>query len=195
MLGMPTTSGLLVAVRTGTRQLAGPIFLTAPLAWALSPLGQPLSWFPYLMPTARPTLAMSATLGAFRTLIPFAALATRPAFAVCPAMHPAFAVHPVQFQLPIFLASGLRMSLFTIFAPSRLGVFCDGGIIRTGLGRGLSPLALFTVERRGLSFGYCLVKALLALAIQVPYSGEQQWHWGHRLYRNVTCHPGLPYLV
>ena len=49
MLGMPTTSGLLVAVQTGTRQPVGPIFLAAPLARSPFPLGRPLSWFPYLM--------------------------------------------------------------------------------------------------------------------------------------------------
>ena len=132
MLGMPTTSGLLVAVRTGTRQPVGPIFLTVPLAWAQSPLGWPLSWFPYLMPTVHPTLATSVTLGAFPTLT----LAMHPAFAASPAMCPAFAAHPVQFQLPIFLASGLQTSLFTIFVPSRLGVFCDGGVIGISLGKG-----------------------------------------------------------
>ena len=79
--------------------------------------------------------------------------------------------------------------------PSWLGVFRDGGIMGISLGRGLSLLALFTIEQGGLSFGYCLVKTLLALAIQVPYGRERQQHWGHRLYREVACHPGLSYLV
>ena len=133
----------------------------APLARTPSLLGWPHSWFLYLMLTVRPALATSVTLGVFPTLTPFAALAMHPAFAA----RPDLTTCPVQFPLPMFLASGLRMSPFMIFVPSQLGVFHDGGIIGIGLWRGPSPFVLFTIERGGLSFGYCLVKMLLALMV------------------------------
>ena len=106
-----------------------------------------------------------------------ATLATCPALAAC----------PIQFSLPNFVTPGPRMSPVTVFAPSMLGMFPDGGVIRISLWRGPGLFALFSIKRGGLSFGYCLVETLLALAVQVPYSCKQQWHQGHRLYWDIVC--------
>ena len=87
------------------------------------------------------------------------------------------------------------MSLVMVFAPCMLGVFLDGGVVRISLWRGPGSFALFSIKQGGLSFGYCLVKMLLALAVQVPCGCKQQWHQGHHLHRDVVCRPGLSGLV
>ena len=96
MCGVPSISVLLVTVGTGTRWLAGPIFLRASPARAACSLGRPHSGFAHFVATVAP--ALTAPL-AFRVLPAFAAfaaftlsvtLATRPT--ACPAL----AVCPVQ---------------------------------------------------------------------------------------------------
>ena len=87
------------------------------------------------------------------------------------------------------------MSLVMVFVPCMLGVFPDGGIIRISLRRGPGSFVLFSIKRGGLSFGYCLVKMLLVLVVQVHCGCKQQWHRGHHLYRDVVHCPGLSGLV
>ena len=82
-----------------------------------------------------------------------------------------------------------------VFTPSMLGMFPDEGIVGISLWRGPGSFVLFSIKRGGLSFGYCLVKMLLVLAVQVPYGCKWQWHWGHCLYWDIVHRPGLSGLV
>ena len=127
---------------------------------------------------------MPVTLGVLPTLAVFAALATLATLAT----HPALAVRN-------FITPGPQTCPVTVFVPSMLGMFPGGGIIRISLLRGPDSFALFSIKWGGLLFGYCLVEALLALAVQVSYGCKWQWHWGHHLYRDIACHPGLSGLV
>ena len=51
--------------------------------------------------------------------------------------------------------------------------------MRVWLGRHLGLLALLSFERGRLSFGQCLVMALLALAVQVSNTSKGQLHGGY----------------
>ena len=180
MCGTPTTSGLLIAVWTGTWQPAGPIFLRAPLAQALSSLRWPHSWFPYLVVTAHPALTVSVTLGVLITLASFVALTMLATFA----MQPALAVRPVQFSLPGFVTPGPRTELVTVFTLSMLGIFPDGGIVNISLWRDPGLFALFSIKWGGLSFGHCLVQMLRVLVVLVVVYGPVQLGQAPKLHLN-----------
>ena len=79
--------------------------------------------------------------------------------------------------------------------PWSLNIPGHGGVIGISLWRGPGSFMFFFIKQGGLSFGYCLVKTLLMLAVQVPYGHKWQWHRGHCLYRDVVRHPGLSGLV
>ena len=96
MCGAPSVFVLLVTVGTGTRWLAGPIFLRASPARAACLLGGPHSGLAHFMATA--ALALTAPL-AFRVLPVFAvfvAFTLSATLATRPTARPALAVCPVQ---------------------------------------------------------------------------------------------------
>ena len=96
MCGAPSTSILLVTVGTGTRWLAGPIFLRASPAWAVCPLGWPHSGFVHFVAATAPALTAPP---AFRVLPAFAAFAAFTSLTTLdthPTACPALAACPVQ---------------------------------------------------------------------------------------------------
>ena len=90
MCGVPSISVLFVTVRAGARQLVGPVFLRASLAWAACLLGWPHPGFAHFMAPTSLALTMPLAFGVlpalavFVTLTSFSTLATRPT--MCPAL-------------------------------------------------------------------------------------------------------------
>ena len=96
MCGVPSISVLLVTVGTGTRWLAGPIFLRVSPARAVCLLGRPHSGFAHFVATAALALTAPPAFRALPAFAVFAAFTSSATLAMHPTARPALAGHPVQ---------------------------------------------------------------------------------------------------
>ena len=96
MCSTPSVSVLLITVETGTRWLAGPIFLRASLTRAACSLGWPHSGFAHFVTITALALTAPPAFRVLPTFAAFAAFTSSATLAMYPTACPALAACPVQ---------------------------------------------------------------------------------------------------